>query len=129
MTELNNCEPKAIKILSSNSVEIDDTSNFSDYISRGIMEEIKFQKNYHFKSLEEKFEIPYTEEDIPNQIDYSKDNTNEIIHIGILALNKFYKKNNNLPELNNEEKAKELLKLGKEIYDIKIKIKNFGLMG
>ena len=127
MTELNNCEPKTIKILSNNSVEIDDTSNFSDYISGGIMEQIKLQKNYHFKSLEEKFEIPYTEEDIPNQIDYSKENTNEIIHIGILALNKYYKMNNNLPELNNEEQAKELLKLSKEIYDIKNKNNIFWL--
>ena len=129
MTELNNCEPKSIKVLSSDSVEIDDTSSFSDYISGGIMEEVKIPKNYKFKSLEEKLEIPYAEEDIPNQIDYSKENTIEIIHIGILALNNFYKKQKCLPEINNEEHAKELLKIGKEIYDIKSKDNVFWLDG
>ena len=129
MSELNNCEPKSIKVLSNNSVEIDDTSQFSDYISGGIMEEIKIPKNYIFKSLEEEFEIPYTENNLPNQIDYSKENTSEIIHIGILALNKFYKEKNNLPELNNKEQAKELLKIGKEIYNTKIKNNEFWLEG
>lgn len=61
MSELNNYQLKSIKVLSNNIVEIDDTSQFSDYISGGIMEEIKIPKNYMFKSLEEEFEIPYSE--------------------------------------------------------------------
>ena len=61
MIELNNYQLKSIKVLSNNIVEIDDTSQFSDFISGGIMEEIKIPKNYMFKSLEEEFEIPYSE--------------------------------------------------------------------
>lgn len=125
MVELNNCTPKEIKILSNSSFEIDDTSEFSEYISGGIVEEVKIPKCYHFKSLEKRLEIPYEEDNIPNPIDYSKENTNEILHIGLLALNKFYKENNRLPELNNEKQADELLKFGKEIYVIKSKSKDF----
>ena len=120
MTELNNCEPINIKVLTDDSVEILDTSNFSEYISGGIMIQVKYQKEYHFNSLEERFEMPYTkEEGFPSQIDVSKTNTNEIIHIGLLALNKFYEEKNSLPDLNNEEQAKIILAYGKEIYQNK----------
>ena len=121
MTELNNKEPKNIKVLTNNSFEIDDTSNFSEYISGGIVEEIKIPKIYNFKSLEERLEIPYTEDNLPNPIDFSKESTNEIIHIGILALNKFYKENNSLPKLNDEKQANELLEISKKIYETKCK--------
>ena len=121
MTELNNCKPKNVKVLSNDSFEIDDTSQYSEYISGGIVEEVKIPKIYNFKSLEERFEIPYTEENLPNPIDFSKESSNEIIHIGILALNKFYKEYNGLPELNDEKQANELLIISKEIYDTKCK--------
>ena len=123
MTELNNCEPISIKYLKDDSLEISDTSNFSDYISGGIMIEVKSPKILHFSSLKERFETPYTEEDnIPEQTDASKENTNEMIHIGIIALNKFYMENNCLPELNNKKHAKQLLSYGREVYEEKKKL-------
>ena len=123
MNELNGCEPMNIKVISRNMVEICDTSNFSDYISGGVMKEVKCQKEYHFKSLKEMLDMPFTLEKAINQIDLSKTNRTKFIHIGLLALNKFYKKNNQLPELNNEENSKELIKIGKEIYENKLKEK------
>lgn len=124
MTELNNCPPINIKLLSKDSVEIRDISNYSKYISGGVMIEVKIKKELNFTSLDERFEIPYTkDEDIPSQIDYSKSNTNEMIHIGILALNQFYKDKNCLPDLNNKNHSDELVSIGKEIYNQK-KIKN-----
>jgi ubiquitin-activating enzyme E1 len=130
MKELNNCEPISIKILSNNSLEIIDTSNFSDYTSGGIMREVKYKKEYNFTSLKKRFEIPYTEEEgLPEQTDLTKINTNEIIHIGLLALNKFYKEKNFLPELNNEKQAKILISYGKEIYDNKKKEDLYWLNG
>ena len=117
MTELNNCPPINIKLLSKDSVEIGDTSNYSKYISGGVMIEAKLKKELYFTSLDERFEIPYTEnENIPVQIDYSKRNTNEMVHIGILALNDFYKQKNYLPDLNNKSHSEELISIGKEIY-------------
>lgn len=98
---------KIIKALTNNSLKIGDISNFSVYISGGIMTQIKQKKEYHFTSLKERFDIPCTEEEgLPDQTDISKTNTYEIIHIRILSLNKFYQENNNLPELNNKEHSK-----------------------
>ena len=72
--------------------------------------EILLKKELNFNSLEERLNLPYLgNEQIPEQIDVSKYNTNEIIHIGILALNKFYKDKNIFPELSNKEDAKELI--------------------
>lgn len=130
MTELNNKEPINIRVISNNSIEIGDTSNFRDYISGGVMIEVKFQKEYHFISLKERFEIPYNEEEgIPDQTDVSKSATNESVHLGLLAINKFLKVKNFLPELNNEEHAKLLISLGKEIYKNKKKENLFWLDG
>lgn len=130
MTELNKCEPITIKVLTNNSLKIGDTSNFSEYISGGIMTQIKQKKEYHFTSLKERFDIPYTEEEgLPDPTDISKTNTNEIIHIGILSLNKFFQENNNLPELNNKEHSKILISYAKEIYASKKKEDLFWLNG
>ena len=46
--------------------------------------EILLKKELNFNSLEERLNLPYLgNEQIPEQIDVSKYNTNEIIHIGI----------------------------------------------
>ena len=95
MVELNNWAPMKIKVLPNDTIEIGDTSNFSNYISGGVMIEVKSKKELNFNSLEERLNMPYLEnEQISGQIDVSTFNTNEIIHIGKLALNKFYKDKN-----------------------------------
>jgi len=130
MIELNNKEAINIKVLSNNSVQIGDTSNYTNYISGGVMTEVKFQKEYSFKSLKERFEIPYTEEDgLPDQNDSTKSALNESVHIGLLALNKFFNEYKHLPELNNGEQAKKLISIGKEIYEDKKKENLFWLDG
>ena len=123
MNELNGCEPINIKVIFNNKVEICDTSNFSDYISGGVMTQVKCIKEYHFKPLKEMLETPFTHENKINQIDFSKTDRTKLIHIGLLALNRFYKEKNQLPELNNEEHSRELLKIGKELYEKKLKDK------
>lgn len=95
MKELNNCDPMNIKVFSNDIIEIGDNSNFSNYISGGVMIEVKSKKELNFNSLEERLNMPYLEnEQISGQIDVSTFNTNEIIHIGILTINKFYKDKN-----------------------------------
>ena len=117
MTELNNCNPRNITFLSFDTVEIGDTSMFSDYKSGGIMIEVKIKKEINFKNLDYRFEIPYeNNNNKPKQNDFSKNNSNEIVHIGLLSLNKFFKEKNMLPELNNKEHANILISYGKEIY-------------
>ena len=130
MVELNNWDPMKIKVLPNDTIEIGDTSNFSNYISGGVMIEIKSKKELNFNSLEERLNMPYLEnEQIPEQLDVSKYNTNKIIYIGILALNKFYKDKNIFPELSNKEDAKELIIYGKKIYESKKKEKVCWLEG
>ena len=120
MKELNNCSEVKIKILDEYNVEINDTSGFSDYISGGYMTKAKKSIIYNYESFEKKIEEPYNEEEgYPEQLDSANQNTNEIIHIGILGLFSFYDKNNRLPELNNEKDAEELIKISKEIFNEK----------
>lgn len=84
------------------------------------MIEVKSKKKLNFNSLEERLNKPYFEnKQIPEQIDVSKYNTNEIIHIRILALNQFYKDKNIFPVIKNKEYAKELILYGKKMYESK----------
>ena len=62
-----------------------------------------------FESFEKKIEEPYDEKDgYLDQFDFGKQNTNEILHIGLLGLFTFYNKKKCLPEINNNNDAKEL---------------------
>ena len=53
------------------------------------MIEVKTKNDLNFTPFE-RFDIPFKEgEDIPDQVEYSKMKTNELIRIGILLLNQF----------------------------------------
>lgn len=56
MTELNETPPRPIRVLSSKSFSIEDTSKFSQYISGGIIEIVKIPKPIFHRSLKENFE-------------------------------------------------------------------------
>lgn len=116
MVELNNCNPIQIEIVDKYNIKICDTSHFSDYISGGIILKVKEPTILNFDSFEKKFEEPYNEEQgFPGQIDFVNRNTNEIVHLGILGLNEFYKKNYGFPKINDEKDAQELINITKEI--------------
>ena len=123
MKELNNCLPIKIKKIDEYNIEICDTSEFSNYISGGILMKAKIPFEIKFDSFEKKIEEPYNEDEIPQIIDETS--CNEIIHIGILALYSFYNKYNFLPEINNENQAEELLKIAKQIFNEKEKNEEF----
>ena len=119
MTELNNCQPIKIKI-NGDSIEIGDTSNFSDYISGGIIFDVKIPKLLNFESFKERVEIPLKEgEEYNDPLDFLNPNIQEILHIGLLSLFDFYDKNNILPEINLQNDAEELLFLSKNILKLK----------
>lgn len=56
MTELNDTPPRPVRILSPFTFSIEDTTKFSDYISGGIIEQIKVPKPVFNRSLKEAFE-------------------------------------------------------------------------
>ena len=129
MKELNN-NSFQIKIIDKNKIEINDTSNFSEYIYGGIMTKVEKSSTINFDSFKIRIEEPYCEEDgYPIELDNEKPNTNEILHVGILGLCKFYEKYNALPEINNEQHAKELIEISKEIFNEKENHNDFWIKG
>ena len=115
MVELNNCSPMKIKI-NDDIIEIGDTSNFSDYISGGILFNVKVPKILKFESFKERVENPIKEgEEYNDPLDFSNPNIQEILRLGLLALFDFFDKNNYLPEINEEKDYKELFDTAKNI--------------
>ena len=121
MTELNNCKPMKIKI-NEDKIEIGDTSNFSDYISGGILFNVKVPKPLKFESFKERLEEPIKEgEDYNDPLDWINPNIQEILRIGLLSLFDFFDKNGKLPEINKSEDDSELFKIAKNILEKKEK--------
>ena len=121
MDELNNCSPMKIKI-NDDKIEIGDTSNFSDYISGGILFNVKVPKILKFESFKDRVENPIKEgEEYNDPLDFSNPNIQEILRLGLLALFDFFDKKNYLPEINKEEDFKELFDIAKKILEQKEK--------
>lgn len=133
MTELNNFNENnyiKIKYIDEFNIEIQDTSKFSDYISGGYIQKAKIPMEMNFLPFEMKLEVPYQEEDeYPLQIDMDKGCTNELIHLGILALCEFYNKKKSLPALNNKKDAEELYYIANKILINKEKEKLHWVIG
>ena len=109
MKELNSSIPRYYEADQENQDEffIGDTSNFNEYIGGGIVEEFYYPIEMNYKTLEEDLMNPtYT----MMQIDYSKNKKDRklLLHALFINLQRFYDKNNKLPELNNEEESEEL---------------------
>ena len=115
MVELNNCSPKKIKI-NENIIEIDDTSNFSDYIQGGSIFNVKIKKSLKFESFKERVEEPFKEgEEYNDTLDFLNPNIQEILGIGLLSLFQFYEENKHLPNINESEDATKLFQIAKSI--------------
>ncbi len=140
MTELNFENLKKvtkIKYRNKTSFYIMDTSNFKEYIKGGYIQEVILPEVKHYKSLKERFEIPY-DYYIDKEINKLYDNyigkiiedktcldcddeenigKNEILFITFKIIMDFYEKNNRLPELNNLDDAKEINQKTFELYN------------
>ena len=115
--ELNDDEPKKIKIIDGNTFSIEkkkDNDNY--YISGGIVEEFKIPKEFKFYPLKERFLIPYKEEE-PIIMDKTKKNENALLHCAIISLHKYFEKHNEMPQLNNLEQAKEIVDIARDFYN------------
>lgn len=121
MTELNNCSPMKIQI-NDNIIEIDDTSKYSDYISGGVIFNVKIPKTLHFESFKERIEEPIKEgEEYNDTLDFCNPNIQEILRIGLLAIFDFYEKKDSLPEINKLEDEKELFIIAQRVLSKKEK--------
>ncbi|GES96720.1 ubiquitin-activating enzyme E1 [Rhizophagus clarus] len=112
MEELNNCEPKKVKILGPYTFSIGDTSKYGDYNSGGIFTQVKQPKTIQFKSLRESLGKPdffisdFAKWDRPGQL-----------HIGFQALHAFVENHGSLPRPHNETDAEELIRIARNVND------------
>lgn len=108
MVELNDCEPKPIKVLGPYTFSIGETSNLSPYSRGGIVTQVKMPKQVNFKPLKDSIKEPefliadFAKFDYPPQL-----------HLAFASLHKFIEQNNRKPKPWNQEDADEFLKLVK----------------
>ncbi|CAG8616484.1 11157_t:CDS:10, partial [Paraglomus occultum] len=115
MVELNECEPKKVKVLGPYTFSIGvDTSNFGDYIDGGVFTEVKMPKRIDFKSLRESLENP---EYLIS--DFAKFDRPAQLHVGFQALHKFADIHGRLPRPHNEADADEVYQITKSINNVR----------
>ena len=118
MNELND-KIRKIKVISNYQISIeDDTTNFGKYIKGGNIKEVKIPIEKNYKSLEDNFNNPICEED------FQDEQKSSLRHSFIIGLHKYFSKNLNLPELNNNKQALEVLQYSKNYFEKKKKEKN-----
>ncbi|XP_067003227.2 ubiquitin-like modifier-activating enzyme 1 [Anabrus simplex] len=110
MTELNNCEPKKIRVLGPYTFSIGDTSEYSEYLCGGIVTQVKMPKVISFKSLKESLKEPeYL------MTDFSKFDRPPQLHLAFQALHKFIEENGAVPKPWNQADADDFVSLAKNL--------------
>ncbi|CAG5089375.1 Similar to UBA1: Ubiquitin-like modifier-activating enzyme 1 (Oryctolagus cuniculus) [Cotesia congregata] len=110
MTELNNCEPKKIKVLGPYAFSIDDTSSFSEYVRGGIITQVKMPKVVNFKELGESLRQP---EFI--MTDFGKFDHPEQLHLAFITLHEYVKTHGKFPRAWNQEDADAFVALAETV--------------
>ena len=115
MTELNTQEPRHYEVNPEDPAEffIGDTSNYNEYIGGGIVEEYFHPIDMKYETLEKNLMNP---NDKMVKYDYYKKGRKELLHVLFIIFQKYYDKNGKLPELNNENDAKEIYNNVAEFY-------------
>ena len=111
MTQVNGCTPLKISVLGPYTFSIGDTSAFGEYISGGIVTQVKMPKTISFKPLE-------LAEKEPEFIisDFGKFDAPATLHVAFATLEQYRQENaGNLPRPWNEEDAQKFLKMCKAV--------------
>jgi ubiquitin-activating enzyme E1 len=107
---LNDSYPRRIRYISPFAFGIDDTSGLGKYERGGIVEQVKVPKTMSYRSFKDSFDFPYTDNSpIPDLTDFSKIGRNEIIHVGVQAVHKYFDENGKLPIQNDIASINSLL--------------------
>ncbi|XP_067683201.1 ubiquitin-like modifier-activating enzyme 1 [Haliotis asinina] len=110
MTELNECEPRKIKVLGPYTFSIGDTSGLSDYVRGGVVTKVKMPKTLNFKSIKAALEAPES-----LITDFAKFDRPGLLHIAFQALHEFVKQKGALPAPRNKADADAFLEVFKDI--------------
>jgi ubiquitin-activating enzyme E1 len=114
MSELNDGKPRRVKNVKAYSFELEeDTTNFSKYISSGLVSKVKEPKTLNFKPLSECIDEPGTF----LLSDYSKMERPALLHVAFLGLDLFQQKKGSLPRPGMAEDAEEFVQMCHEIND------------
>lgn len=110
MTELNDKEPKKIKIINKQSFSIGDTSNYNEYLSGGIVKEAFIPIKKKFQSFKDSFFNPFTEDLLGQSINMKK-GIKELYHVCLIAIHHFLNIHSFIPETNNKSHIEEVIKI------------------
>lgn len=118
MTELNECEPKPIKVLGPYTFSIGDTTEFGEYVRGGVATQVKMPKKISFKTLAEASKNPeYL------ITDFGKFDHPPTIHVAFDAFSAFVEKNGRNPRPWNAEDAAEFLTIANELKGETVELK------
>ncbi|XP_037565508.2 ubiquitin-like modifier-activating enzyme 1 [Dermacentor silvarum] len=109
MTEINNCPPMRVKVLSPAMFTVGDTTQFGDYTSGGVSTQVKMPKDVQFKSFKESVRNP----DFVVS-DFAKMNRPAHLQLGFQALHAFEKLHSRLPWPWNKDDAAMVVQLAME---------------
>lgn len=110
MLELNNCEPKQIRVLGPYTFSIGDTSKYSDYVRGGIVTQVKMPKMVNFKPLSSALKEP---EFVIT--DFGKFDHSPQLHLAFKTLHRFEKNESRKPKPWNKDDGREFLNLAQLI--------------
>ncbi|XP_012275045.1 ubiquitin-like modifier-activating enzyme 1 [Orussus abietinus] len=112
MVELNDCEPKKIRVLGPYTFSIGDTSGCSEYLRGGIATQAKMPKTLRFLPLKEALKTP---EFVVS--DFAKFEHPTQLHRAFLGLHAFVEEKGRPPRPWNEEDAKELVRITAKVQE------------
>lgn len=104
MEELNSCEPRKIKVLGPYTFSIGNTSSYKDYITGGVVMEVKMPKTLHFSSFCESMKKP---EYVVS--DFGKFDHPEQFHLAFQTLHYYVQQYKKLPTPWNKADADNFL--------------------
>ncbi|KAL9642679.1 hypothetical protein ABK040_009758 [Willaertia magna] len=113
MEGINNREPVKIQVTGKHTFKIElDTTNLGEYKpgSSGYVRQAKVPTEHSYNSLKTQLENPTCID-----FDFAKLGRPQQIHIGMLALSEFQKRNSRLPKPFNKEDAAKVVEIAKEI--------------
>nr|CDS33642.1 ubiquitin modifier activating enzyme 1 [Hymenolepis microstoma] len=110
MTELNNCEPRMVKVIGPSAFSIGDTSNLTPYAGGGLCTQVKMPEKMDFLEMSEACTNPSF-----LTSDFAKMETPAQLHLFFEALSVFEMNQNRLPLPWNEEDAETFIEFCKSV--------------
>jgi len=118
MAELNDGQPRQIKVTGPYSFTIGDTSGYSAYVREGIVTQVKVPQVIKFSSFQRSLVQPKPEGGQELAVpDLAKFGRSEQLHLAVQAVRKYREQHSNLPATRDAAAAAACVQLAKELND------------